>query len=76
MPIPRQPQLQFPFDLLLHIRLDHIPHVDVVETLDADAALEPGGHLLRIILEPPQGGDPPVIDDNAVPKQPETRASG
>ena len=52
------------------------PDVDVVETLDADTALEPGGHLPRIVLEPPQGGDPAVKDDNAVPKQPESPRSG
>src|SRR5205085_1788949 len=38
--------------LFLAVALDHVADFDVVEILDADAALETFAHFLRVVLEP------------------------
>src|SRR5215207_4042343 len=44
-------------DLLLAIALDDVAHLDVVEVLDADTALETFAHFLHIVLEAAQRAD-------------------
>src|SRR5216117_800873 len=40
-----------PGDLLRTVALDHVVDFDVVEVLDADAALEALAHFTRVVLE-------------------------
>src|SRR5579864_8525181 len=52
-------------DLLDREDLD-VAHFDVVEPVEADAALEPRPDLADVVLEPPEAADPPLPDDGAV----------
>src|SRR6185312_17544064 len=46
--------------------LENVADLDVVEVLDADAALEPVLHFLHVVLEAPQGPDDAVVHFDAV----------
>src|SRR5215831_4294390 len=49
-------------DRLQLVRLDDVAFLEVVEVLDADAALESLVDFLHVVLEAPQGGDLPGED--------------
>src|SRR5581483_7724749 len=53
--------------LLCPVALDNVTDLEVVEILDANAALEPGPDFLHVILEAPQRPDAPRVDLGAVP---------
>ena len=57
-------------DLLDDEDLDDVPRLDVVEALEADAALEPGLHLRHVVLEAAERGDLALEDDNVIPEEP------
>src|SRR5262249_49884950 len=63
-------------DALHREHLDDIADLDVVELLEADAALEPGLHLADIVLEPAQRPDLPLVDDDVVADQARLRVAG
>ena len=46
---------------------DNVALLDVVELLDGQAALEALDDLLGVVLEPLQGGQTALMDDDAVP---------
>src|ERR1019366_663888 len=48
-------------DGLLAVALENVADLDVVEVLDADAALEPVLHFLHVVLEAAQGSDHAVV---------------
>src|SRR5687767_10367507 len=52
--------------LLLAITLDDVADLDVVEVLDADAALESFAHFLDVVLEPPERPDVAVVDLDSI----------
>ena len=57
---------------LLHGEGFHnVAFLDVVELLDGQAALVAGQNLLGLILEALQGGQHTLVDDDAVPDQPD-----
>src|SRR5688572_20985188 len=58
---------QRPGDLLGAVALDHVADFDVVEVLDADAALVAFLHFLHVVLEAAERADRPVVDLLAVP---------
>src|SRR5687767_8448923 len=49
--------------------LDDVARLEVLEPLQADAAVEAGAHLGGVVLEAPQGGDLPFVDDTVVAQQ-------
>src|SRR5919204_6573876 len=61
---------------LVHEHLDDVPDLDVVEPLEADAALEPGLHLADIVLEAAQRSDPAFVDHDIVAHEPRLRVAG
>src|SRR6185436_20906613 len=56
--------------------LDHVADLDVLEALDADAALEALAHLGDVVLEVAQGGDLPFEDHPVVAQQTHARGAG
>src|SRR5690606_41197811 len=60
------PRLHRLRDLFDRHALDDVAHQDVVEAIEADAALHAGPHLADIVLEPSQRGDPALPDLVAV----------
>src|SRR5262245_13752429 len=50
-------------DALLQEHLDHVADLDVVEALEADAALEPGLDLAHVVLEAAERSDLAFVDD-------------
>src|SRR3546814_4317817 len=48
-------------------RLDHVADLDVVRVLKPDAAFQTGAHFVDVVLEAPQRGDRPGVDDDIVP---------
>src|SRR5262245_30925936 len=50
-------------DPFLDEDLDEVPDLDVVEALEADAALETGFHLAHVVLEAAQRSDLAFVDD-------------
>src|SRR3989454_9193849 len=65
-PLGAAPRLERARDLLDAIRLDQVSHFDVVEVLDADAALEALADLAGVVLEPLQRRDGPFVHLDAV----------
>src|SRR5918996_1291672 len=61
--------LQGPGDLADLERLDDVAFLDVLEVLQTDPALESLLDLTDVVLEPPKGRDPTLVDDRAVPDQ-------
>src|SRR3954451_19269079 len=59
-----------PFDLFHPERLDPVAHLEVVEVLDADAALEPLAHLADIVLEALEAGEGAGVHGDAIPDDP------
>src|SRR4249920_2642572 len=53
-------------DLLDAVRFDQVAHLDVVEVLDADAALEPLADLAHVVLEALQRRQRAVVHFHAV----------
>src|SRR3954466_16073905 len=53
-------------DLLGAIALDDVADLEVVEVLDADAALEPFAHLAHVFLEATERRDRAVVDLHAI----------
>ena len=49
--------------------LDDVADLEVVELVEADAALEPGLHLARVVLESPQRSDLAFVDDDVVSEE-------
>src|SRR2546428_7470366 len=60
-------------DPLHHEHFDEIADLEVVEPLEADAALESGLDLANIVLEAAQRPDLAFVDDDVVAKQPRVR---
>src|SRR4051794_18013102 len=60
------PSVEGLIDLALLVHLDHVPVLHVGVVLEHDAALHARGALAHVVLEPPQGADPAVVDDRAV----------
>src|SRR5947207_2100311 len=52
--------------LLLPVALEDVADFDVVEVLDADAALESFAHFLHVVLEASERSDSSVVDFHAV----------
>src|SRR4051812_36143484 len=61
---------QRPLDLFHPERLDPVAHLEVVEVLDPNAALESFPHLADVILEPLQAGERTGVDRRAVASDP------
>ena len=57
-------------------RLQHVAHLDVLEPLEHDAALEPGLDLADVVLEAAQGADPPGPHDGPVADEAHLGAAG
>src|SRR5215213_9779944 len=57
------------WDLDHLVGFDLVAFVDVLEVVQADAALVPGRDRAHVLLEAAQGADPPVVDDHAVADQ-------
>src|SRR5437764_9208054 len=57
-------------DLLNAIRLDQVAHLQVVEVLDADAALEPLAHFAHVVLEALERGQGAVVHLDTVAHHP------
>src|SRR6266545_2500891 len=55
---------------------DLVAFLDILEVLQADAALVAGRDRAGVLLEAAQRADPPLVDDHAVADQPCPRASG
>src|SRR5215204_4892543 len=55
-----------PLDLARLVRLEDVADLDVVEVRKVDAALEPLGHLARVVLEALERVDRRLVDDRAV----------
>src|SRR6478752_3082044 len=55
-------RLERPRDFFRAVALDTVAHLDVVEVLDADTALEPFADLANVVLEPAQRGDGALED--------------
>lgn len=49
--------------------LDQVAGLDVLEAVDADAAVEAASHFRRVVLEAAQRTDPTLVNDDAVPDQ-------
>src|SRR5512133_1755069 len=58
-----------PWDLDHLVGFDLVAFLDVLEVVQADAALVAGRDRAGVILEAAQGSDPPVVDDHAVADQ-------
>src|SRR5579864_6875982 len=56
-------------DFLDREDLDDVAHLDVVEPVEADAALEPRPNLAHVVLETAEAADLPLPDDGAVARQ-------
>src|ERR1019366_6274940 len=67
--------LELLFDLLDVVRLENVLFLEVVESLEADAALEAFGHLARVVLEALEALDLAFPDDGAVADQPDLAGS-
>src|SRR5256714_10117653 len=65
-PLAAIPPVERAGDLLDAIRFDQVADLDVVEVLDADAALEALPHLAHVVLEALEGGDRPLVHLDAV----------
>src|SRR3990170_4273632 len=63
----KQATLRLPRDLYDLEELQNIALFDVVEVLDADAALEALAHRADVVLEASQGSDVALVDHDAVP---------
>src|SRR6202042_3749538 len=63
-------------DLARRVGLEDVAFLEVGVVAQHDAALEPGRHLARILVEAPQAGDLPVPDDRSVAHQADLRAAG
>src|SRR5205085_8512833 len=61
--------------LLDLVRLDDVADLDVGVVLEARAALVPGRHLARVVLEALERADFAVVHDDAVAKQPRPGAA-
>ena len=59
-----------------HEGFDDIALLDVIEVLDAHAALLPGAHFVDIVLEAPQRAELAGVDHDAVAQQMDLRALG
>src|SRR5829696_6952724 len=57
------------WDLDQFVGLDLVGFLDVLEVVEADAALVPGRDRAGVVLEPAQRADAPVVDDHAVADQ-------
>ena len=57
--------LERPRDFFLAVALDHVADLDVVEVLDADAALVAFLHFLHVVLEAAQRRDGARVDLDA-----------
>src|SRR5215217_7498714 len=58
-----------PWDLDHLVGFDLVAFLDVLEVVQADAALVAGPDRAGVLLEAAQGPDPPVVDDHAVADQ-------
>src|ERR1700730_13411282 len=67
--IMRSGGLEDPRHLFPDIGLDEVAGFDVLETIEADAAVEPGAHLGDVVLEAPQRSDLAFVDDAVVAQQ-------
>src|SRR5215471_3823564 len=56
--------------------LDDVPNLEVIELVEADAALEPRLDLAHVVLEPPERSDLALVDDDVVAEQPRLRVAG
>src|SRR5438445_4469617 len=66
-PLAAIPPVERAGDLLDAIRFDQVADLDVVEVLDADAALEALPHLAHVVLEALEGRDGALVHLHAVP---------
>src|SRR5688572_18584128 len=60
---------QHAFQFLDLVAFDDVPDFDVLELLDADAALEALANLGNIVLEVPERGDLALVNDTVVAQQ-------
>src|SRR2546430_10034473 len=72
-PLAAIPPVERAGDLLDAIRFDQVADLDVVEVLDADAALEALPHLAHVVLEALEGGDRALVHLHAVADRKSTR---
>ena len=63
-------------DLLHLVGLDHVADLEVLEVVEADAALVARLHLARVVLEAAQAGDLARVDDDVVAHQAGRRVAG
>src|SRR5438876_873049 len=75
-PLAAIPPVERAGDLLDAIRFDQVADLDVVEVLDADAALEALPHLAHVVLEALEGGDRALVHLHAVADHPHPRRPG
>src|SRR5688572_27259911 len=57
-------------DTLHREHLDDVADLQVVELVEADAALEPGFDFAGVVLEPPERSDLAFVNDHVVPQEP------
>src|SRR5688572_8174230 len=63
--------LERPLDLFDAERLDSVAHLEIVEVLHPDPALQSLAHFLHVVLEALEAGDGPGIHQGAVPHHPD-----
>src|SRR5690606_24124113 len=62
-------------DLARRVRLEHVALLHIAEVPEDDAALEAGGDLSDVVVEPLQRRDLAVVDDGAVAHEANLRAA-
>src|SRR5579864_526800 len=58
-------------DFLPYVSLDEVSRLDVLEPIEANAAVEARAHLGDVVLEAPQRRDLALVDHPVVPHQPD-----